>query len=158
MPRLSSSSSFRFRPGSSTTTTASSTYAPNDNLPGKAHGLLLLPPPPTPPSASSLAFAYKPALRAVLPQIRGHGPDAALDIALPLSQLVVDYQRLNTTTRAEQFSAVAALVSGIYELAKSTCIEHGIPDCGANAVDVRVLLVRYDPDAEAHVMPRLAAS
>lgn len=148
MPRLSSSSSFRFRPGSSAATTASSTCVPNDNLPGKAHGLLLLPPPPQPPSASSLAFAYKPALRAVLPQIRGHGPDAALDIALPLSQPIVDYPKLGESTRAEQFSAVAALVNGIYELAKTTCIEHGIPDCGVNAVDVRVLLVRYDPDAK----------
>ncbi|KAM3424759.1 hypothetical protein BST61_g6743 [Cercospora zeina] len=148
MVRLSSSSSFRFRPSSPAATTASSGCTPTENLPGHAHGLLLLPPPPKPPSASSLAIAYKPAVRAVLPQIRCHGPDATLDIALPLDQPSNAYQRLCAPTRAEQFNSVAALVAGVYDLVKNTCIENGIEEYGAKAIDVRVLLVRYDPDTK----------
>ncbi|KAF2216799.1 hypothetical protein CERZMDRAFT_80833 [Cercospora zeae-maydis SCOH1-5] len=148
MVRLSSSSSFRFRPGSSAATTASSTYAASENLPGHAHGLLLLPLPPKPPSASSLAIAYKPALRAVLPQIRCHGPDSTLDIALPMDQSSDAYLQLCAPTRADQFDSVASLVTGVYDLVKNTCIENGMQDYGAKAIDVRVLLIRYDPDAK----------
>ena len=137
--RLSFSSS-RTRSASSTPTTRSTNTTTSTTDQGHTNGLLLLPPPPNPPTPSTLAIAYKPALRAVITHIRDKSyartdSDSLLDIALPL-------YRTSASTRSQEFSSVSALVTNFYALISQTLAEAGVREYGQ--IDVRVLLLRYD--------------
>lgn len=103
-----------------------------------AYGLLLLPPPPYPATVSTLAAAFERPLRHVMTTLSLQAHGATLDVVL---LFWVD----KSANRNEEFPKVAILVTGVYALLSSIYKDESVPEYGIGSVNVRLLLIRYDP-------------
>ncbi|KAF2402762.1 hypothetical protein EJ06DRAFT_519787 [Trichodelitschia bisporula] len=93
--------------------------------------LLLLPPLPANSPYLTIKRVYTP-----LPPPPSSLP-AELDIALPLPHLTLD------SNRAPLFTRTQRALANIYKLIAAVAAAHSIPLAGANALDVRVLILAY---------------
>lgn len=109
----------------------------------EAPSLLLLPSPPEPASRARLAAAYKPALAAVLSQLKDAPVAQTLIVAVACPILQGSGLRHKTLSwpRAQH------LVASLYTIISVLCADLYIPayaNAGAHSVDARVILVDHE--------------
>ena len=108
--------------------------------------LLLLPPAPSPPSASSLKVAFGDTISQVLKEVATHASEstkaAILEIALACPHLAIK----RNAPRSALYAYTQSLLAGIYKLICIIAAKDGIDVEDADGVDVRVLLVGWNPE------------
>ncbi|KAF2398201.1 hypothetical protein EJ06DRAFT_480831 [Trichodelitschia bisporula] len=111
------------------------------------HGLLLLPPAPPPSSPSTLSVALSPPLSDTLKRLsklaNTTGSPSILDIALPTPGFHRPAHEV--THRAQLFSNVQAHLRAVYTLIAGLCAENNYPTTGPRAIDIRIILLAYNP-------------
>ena len=115
---------------------------------GKKPTLLLLPPLPQPPTYAALTAAYHAPLLTLLRSLsQTQAKDEAtrrplLDIALLCPHLNATFN----TPRSTLFLLTQKAVANFYKLICIICAKNGLQTDGPEAVDARILLVRYPRD------------